>query len=44
MDLCRLRWSLDGIALFVNDFRDPHEQDEDTKLAWAGLTEEMGNI
>jgi spectinomycin phosphotransferase len=44
MDLYRLRWSLDDIALFVNDFRDPHGQDEDTGLAWAGLTEEMGNI
>jgi spectinomycin phosphotransferase len=44
MDLYRLRWSLDGIALFVHDFRDPHGQDEDTELAWAGLTEEMGKI
>jgi spectinomycin phosphotransferase len=44
MDLYRLRWSLDDIALFVRDFRDPHDQDEDTELAWAGLTEEMGNI
>jgi spectinomycin phosphotransferase len=44
MDLYRLRWSLDDIALFVGDFRGPHEQDEDTELAWAGLTEEMGAI
>jgi spectinomycin phosphotransferase len=44
MDLYRLRWSLDDIALFVGDFREPHEQDEDTELAWAGLTEEMGAI
>jgi len=44
MDLYRLRWSLDDIALSVGDFRGPHEQDEDTELAWAGLTEEMGAI
>ena len=44
MDLYRLRWSLDDIALSVGDFRGPHAQDEDTELAWAGLTEEMGAI
>ena len=44
MDLYRLRWSLDDIALFVRDFRNPHEQDEDTELAWAGLAEELGKI
>jgi len=44
MDLYRLRWSLDDIALFVRDLRGPHEQDEDTDLAWAGLTQEMGAI
>ena len=45
MDLYRLRWSLDyDIALFVGDFRGPHEQDEDTELAWAGLTEGWGEI
>jgi spectinomycin phosphotransferase len=44
MDLYRLRWSLDDIALFVGDFRGPHGQDEDTELAWAGLTEELGRI
>ena len=44
MDLYRLRWSLDDIALFVRDIRGPHEQNEDTELAWAGLTEEMGTI
>ena len=44
MELYRLRWSLDDIALSVGDFRGPHEQDEDTELAWAGLTEEMGAI
>jgi spectinomycin phosphotransferase len=44
MDLYRLRWSLDDIALFVRDIRSPHEQDEDSELAWTGLTEEMGTI
>lgn len=44
IDLYRLRWSLDDIALFVREIRDPHERDEATELAWAGLSEEMGNI
>jgi len=44
MGLYRLRWSLDDIALFVRDFRAPHEQNEDTELTWEVLTEETGNI
>ena len=44
MNLYRLRWSLDDVGLFVRDFRGPHEQNEDTGLAWAGLTEELGRI
>jgi spectinomycin phosphotransferase len=44
MDLYRLRWSLDDIALFVRDFRAPHGQNEDTALMWDAITEEMGEI
>ncbi len=44
MDLYRLRWSLDDIALAVRDFRAPHEQNEDTGLTWEALTEEIGEI
>ena len=44
MDLYRLRWSLDDIALFVRDFRAPHEQNEDTALMWEAIAEEIGEI
>ena len=44
MDLYRLRWSLDDIALFVRDFRAPHGQNEDTALMWDAITDEMGEI
>ena len=42
MDLYRLRWSLDDIALAVRDFRAPHGQNEDTGLMWEAITEEIG--
>ena len=44
MDLYRLRWGLDDIALAVRDFRAPHEQNEDSGLTWEALTEEIGEI
>jgi spectinomycin phosphotransferase len=44
MDLYRLRWSLDDIALAVRDFRASHEQNEDSGLTWETLTEEIGEI
>ena len=44
MRMYRLRWSLDDITLSLNDFRGPHEQTEDTELAWAVLTEETENV
>jgi spectinomycin phosphotransferase len=44
MDLYRLRWSLDDIALAVRDFRAPHEQNEDSGLTWETLTVEIGEI
>jgi len=44
MDLYRLRWSLDDIALFVRDFRAPHGQNEDTALMWEVITEQIGEI
>ena len=40
----RVRWSLDEIALSVRDLRGPHEQNEDTELTWAVLTEETENV
>jgi spectinomycin phosphotransferase len=44
MDLYRLRWSLDDIALSVRDFRAPHEQNEDTALMWEAIAEQIGEI
>ena len=44
MRMYRMRWSLDEIALSLRDFRGPHEQNEDTELTWAVLTEETGNL
>ncbi len=35
----RLHWDLSEISLFVADFRAPHEDTEDTRLAWAKLQE-----
>jgi hypothetical protein len=39
-----MRWSLDDITLSVRAFRGPHEQTEDTELAWAALVEEAEEI
>jgi len=44
IDLYRLRWNLDDIALSVRDLRAPHEQNEDTALMWDAITEEIGEI
>jgi spectinomycin phosphotransferase len=44
MRMYRMRWSLDEIALSLSDFRSPHEQNEDTELTWACLSEETENI
>jgi hypothetical protein len=44
MDLYRLRWVLDDIALSVRDFRAPHEQNEDTALMWDTIAEHIGEL
>ena len=44
LHMYRVRWSLDEIALSVSDLRGPHEQNEDTELTWAVLTEETENV
>jgi spectinomycin phosphotransferase len=44
MRMYRMRWSLDDITLSLSDFRGPHEQNEDTDLAWAVLAEETENV
>ncbi|HEY2505206.1 MAG TPA: aminoglycoside phosphotransferase family protein [Streptosporangiaceae bacterium] len=42
--LYRLRWDLDDISLFLADFRAPHEQTADTRVAWAGLQDAVRRI
>jgi spectinomycin phosphotransferase len=44
MRMYKMRWSLDDIALAIRGFRAPHEQNEDSGLAWETLTEEIGAI
>lgn len=44
MDLYRLRWSLDDVALSIRDFRGPHEQNEDTELMWDAIAGEIGEV
>lgn len=33
----RLRWDLDDVCLFLADFRAPHDRNQDTETAFAGL-------
>jgi spectinomycin phosphotransferase len=35
--LYRLRWDLDDVSVFVEQFRSPHARTLDTEQAWAGL-------
>lgn len=35
--LYSLRWTLTDVAIFVHQFRRPHDADEDTLVAWQGL-------
>jgi len=44
MRMYKMRWSLDDIALAVRNFRASHEQNEDSRLTWEALTEEIGAI
>ena len=37
VDLYRLAWDLNEIAIYVSDFRRPHERTDDTSEAWQNL-------
>ena len=37
LEAYRLRWDLADVASFAADLRAPHDDDEDTRTAWAGL-------
>ena len=38
LDLYRLRWDLTEVAMFVGDFRCEHDDTEDNRVAWSGLS------
>ncbi|MCA2220432.1 phosphotransferase enzyme family protein [Nonomuraea aurantiaca] len=38
MELFRLRWAIEDVALYVEDLRSPHELSADTRAAWEALT------
>ena len=44
VELYRRRWELADIAIFVVQFRRPHEPDDDTQLAFDGLRGYLGRI
>ena len=37
LELYRLGWDLTEMALYVAQFRDVHDDSEDTRTAWDGL-------
>lgn len=37
IDMYRLAWDLSEIALYISDFRQPHDQTDDTREAWTNL-------
>ncbi|MDT0309286.1 phosphotransferase [Streptomyces sp. DSM 44917] len=36
--MCRLRWDLDDVLIYLGVFRAPHARTPDTDLAWQGFT------
>lgn len=37
LELYRLRWALEDVAIYLDDFRHPHEDTADAQEGWAGL-------
>ena len=37
IELYRLAWDLSEIAIYISDFRQPHEPTEDMSEAWENL-------
>jgi spectinomycin phosphotransferase len=42
--LYRLRWPLDDLCLFVEEFRAPHGRNADTETSFAGLSESLDQL
>lgn len=41
MKLYSLRWDLTEISMFVGEFRRAHDDTEDTRVAWSGLSHQL---
>lgn len=39
-----LRWDLEEIGIYADQFRNDHDRSSDTDLAWAGLVESVGRL
>ncbi|MEU7002251.1 aminoglycoside phosphotransferase family protein [Nonomuraea sp. NPDC046570] len=44
LDFYGLRWDLDEISIYVEQFRSPHAQTGDTELAWTGFTGSLDHL
>ncbi|MGH3923942.1 MAG: phosphotransferase enzyme family protein [Pseudonocardiaceae bacterium] len=44
LELYRLRWDLDDVAVYLDWFRSPHGRTSDAEQAWAGLTSTMERL
>jgi spectinomycin phosphotransferase len=44
LDLYGLRWTLTELAIFVPQFRRPHDDNEDTRIAWDGLNSYLDDL
>jgi spectinomycin phosphotransferase len=42
--LYRLRWDLEEVAIYLGEFRSPHERTPDTELSWTGLTDSVQQL
>lgn len=40
----QLRWDLEELGIYADQFRDDHERSADTELAWQGLVESVGRL
>jgi spectinomycin phosphotransferase len=44
METFRLRWALEDVALYVDDFRSPHADGEDAEQGWEALSDTVRQL